>query len=297
MENEKVLPPWADEMPEGAFITCGPTYKVGGYFDRFHQDVFKNPAQGEMKYYFFDPTEHGFPADRKYPLIIFLHGVGNALEGDICINFTGAEFFAKDDYQNDFGGAYLLIPIANERREEPNESITGFWDDSYVEPLYDLINHFIREKTPGVTKKILLGNSAGGLMSYKMVNRYTEFFNALIPVGSGAIPDDETLDRYDDNDVHLFVAMCKRDEFHDYALEIKPREERLRRMKHCFLFTPEWTYSGNHGIQSIIVNIEIGQHCLINPIHANLKFDDGTVMDERLPRGITGWIDDVIHAE
>ena len=29
----------------------------------------------------------------------------------------------------------------------------------------------------------------------------------------------------------------------------------------------------------------------MNAVQANLKFDDGTPMDERLPRGMTGWID------
>ena len=34
----------------------------------------------------------------------------------------------------------------------------------------------------------------------------------------------------------------------------------------------------------------MGQHCLMNAIQANLMFDDNTPMDERLPRGLTGWL-------
>ena len=36
----------------------------------------------------------------------------------------------------------------------------------------------------------------------------------------------------------------------------------------------------------------MGQHCLMNAIQSNLMFDDGTPMEPRLPRGVTGWIAD-----
>ena len=113
------MPPWAAEIPEGAFISDSPTYKVGEYFSLFEKDTFDSGASvGSLKYWFYDPTEHGYPAKGDYPLIIFLHGSGNALVGDVCINYTGAEFFATDAYQKKLGGAYLLVPVANEYRNE-----------------------------------------------------------------------------------------------------------------------------------------------------------------------------------
>ena len=39
-----------------------------------------------------------FYLDADTPLV-FMHGYTNALEGDVCINYTGAEFYSKDDYQ------------------------------------------------------------------------------------------------------------------------------------------------------------------------------------------------------
>lgn len=296
MTSDKPLPPWADEMPDGAKITYGPTFRVGDYFGHFHKDVFKGTTQGDLKYFFYDPTEHGYPAGKEYPLIIFLHGVSNALEEDrVFVNYAGAEFFSTNEYQKDFGGAYLLVPAANEK--SVNGAVTGYWGEEYTKPLYDLINAFIAEKTAGVSKKIIIGNSSGGLMSFKLVTAYTDFFNALLPCGNAAIPDDGVLDRYDENGIYLFLALGKRDELHDFPYEITPRLPRLKKMRHCTIFTPEWVYSGDHGIQSIVSLQEIGQHCIINPVHANLKFDDGTLMDERIPRGVTGWIDDVIKGK
>ena len=71
---------------------------------------------------------------------------------------------------------------------------------------------------------------------------------------------------------------------------MRPRLERLKAMKNCFIFTPEWVYNGDKGIASIYFGFEMGQHCLVNPMHCNLMFDDGTPMDPRLPNGVTGWI-------
>jgi hypothetical protein len=303
--NEKQLPPWANEIPEGSFISYEPTYKVGEYFDRFHKDSFTTAEKGKMTYYFFDPTEHGFPKEKSYPLFVFLHGTSNALEGDVCINYTGAEFYAKDDYQSAFGGAYLLIPLANEYRNSDG-AVQGYWDDSYTKPVYDLICDFIKTHTYGTSssapsvygasgKKVVFGNSSGATMTFRMVNAYTSFFNALVPIGTDDIPDDTTLDRYDENDVHLFYAIGKRDEFNPFKENVEPRIPRLNRMKHCFLYTPEWVKNGDKGIASINFGVEMGQHCLINPMHCNLMFDDGTIMDERLPKGVTGWLNDMIH--
>ena len=132
MSKSKPTPPWAKEIPEGAFISYGPTYKVGQFFHLFNNDF---STDADMKYYFFDPTEHGFEKGKAYPLLIFLHGYTNALEGDVCINYTGAEFFATEKYQKALGGAYILVPLANEKRNAEEEVIDS-WGQIYIEPLY-----------------------------------------------------------------------------------------------------------------------------------------------------------------
>lgn len=289
-KNDKPLPPWAPLIPEGAFISYVPTYRVGEYFDRFHKDSFKPADFDALTFYFYDPTEHGYPKDKTYPLITFLHGASNALEGEVCINYTGAEFYSKDEYQKTLGGAYLLIPLTNEYRNEEGK-LRGSWRETPTKAVYELITEFIKNKMGGhCGKKVLIGNSAGAWMSFEMVNEYTSFFDALIPVGAGEIPDDKTLDRYDEENVSLFFAIGKHDEINDYETLVRPRLERLKAMKNCFIFTPEWVYNGDKGIASIYFGFEMGQHCLVNPMHCNLMFDDGTPMDPRLPNGVTGWI-------
>ncbi len=278
---------WTKEIPEGAFISKAPTYKVGEYFN-----LYKSDNAAGMKYYFFDPTEHGFEKGKSYPVFVFLHGYTNALEGDVCINYAGAEFFATEKYQKSFGGAYILVPLANEKRNDSGEVVDS-WSEDYIEPLYDLINQFVQKyavPNGGAGKKLLWGNSAGARMVYIMGEKYPSFFNILIPVGGDEIPSDSVIDTWDENDVHLFLAMGKRDEFNDYEGAVVPRLPRLEKMKHSFIFTPDWVYNGDKGIASINFGTEMGQHCLVNPMACNLLFDDGSCMDERLPNGLTEWI-------
>lgn len=279
--------PWANQIPEGAFISSNPTYKVGEYFN-----LYKSDNAAGMKYYFFDPTEHGYEKGKAYPVLIFLHGYSNAMEGDICINYTGAEFFATEKYQKDLGGAYILVPLANEKKNREGK-IVDSWSEEYTEPLFELINSFMEKHAApngGISKKLLWGNSAGASMTYFMATKYPEFFNVLIPVGSDDIPQDSVIDEWDENDIHLFFAMGKRDELNDYKGAVVPRFPRFNKMKHCFIFDPDWVYNGDKGIASINFGFEMGQHCLVNAMHSNLMFDDGTPMEPRLPNGLTEWI-------
>ncbi len=291
--NEKPLPPWASEIPEGAFISYSTTYKIGEYFSCFHKDFFTPCDFDKLGYYFYDPTEHGFAKGKKYPLFIFMHGTTNSLENEVCINYAGAEFYAKEEYQKAVGGAYLLIPLANEYRDK-NGVLCGGWNDSYVRPIYDLICNFITTRivpNGGASKKVIFGNARGATIAFSLVDSYINFFNVILSIGGQNVPDDMTLARYEENNIWLFLAMGKHDEYISYEKKLEPRLEKLMSMFRCFVFTPDWVCNGDHGIASInLAGLEMGQHCIINPVHCNLMFDDGTPMEPMLPNGVTGWL-------
>ncbi len=287
-EQNRPVPPWAGEMEEGDFISYAPTYEAGKYFHLFHQGKYRDASGTELKYYCYDPDE-GADDKKKLPLLVFLHGTGNSLVGDLCINYTGAEFYATEKYQKSMGGARILIPVANEYEGEDGRT-AGYWSPEYLEPVHALIMDHIRARQDQVGPVFLFGNSSGATFVLRLMDNYMDDFDAVIPVGSAALPDDEVLDAYDAKGKYLFFAMGRRDEFHPFEETVAPRIPRLERMKHCFLYTPEWVRNGDKGVASINFGVEMGQHCLVNPVHCNLLFDDGTPMDERLPDGMTGWI-------
>lgn len=132
-------------------------------------------------------------------------------------------------------------------------------------------------------------------MTFRMGAAYPEYFNILVPIGSPSLPaDDGVLTKWNENNVHLFFAIGKRDEFNDYEKYIAPQIPRLAKLKNCYKYIPEWVYNGDHGISSINFGIEMGQLCLINPMHCNLMFDDGTPMEKDLPDGILGWLNQAL---
>ena len=292
-EHEEILKnrpvaPWIDEVADDDFVTPYPTYEPGKLFHLFEKRFFELDGF-KMKYYFYDPTKNGYNDGKKHPLLIFLHGTSNALVDDLCINYTGAELYAKESYQKTLGGAYILIPVANEYRDEGGR-VKGAWDKEYLVPTHTLIMNFIEDHSENIGKRIIFGNSSGGRFSLMLMNEYMKDFDCVIPVGSCELPEDEKLDEYDNNGKFLFIALGKHDELNHYNEMIVPRLDKLTSMKNCFLFTPEWVRNGDKGIASIDGGIEMGQHCLMNAIQTNLMFDDNTPMDESLPKGMTGWL-------
>ncbi|MDE5577283.1 MAG: hypothetical protein K2J11_07845, partial [Oscillospiraceae bacterium] len=103
----------------------------------------------------------------------------------------------------------------------------------------------------------------------------------------------KALDKISESGVNLLIAHGKHDEMAVFDKCIAPCEEKLRSMKNTLCFFPEWVYNGDGGVSSIDYGMEMGQHCMINWVQHNLMFDDGKPADERLPRGVTGWIRDV----
>ena len=287
-KDNKTMPPWSEEMQEGDFISDAPTYEVGKYFPLFGRAVFKDGSGTELKYYHYDPDID--PEDKdKHPLLVFVHGTGNSLVGDVCINYAGAEFYATEKYQKSMGGAYILVPVANESTGEDGKTV-GSWDTDYLAPVHSLIMEFKSQRKEHIGPVFLFGNSSGATFVMRLMDNYMDDFDVVIPVGSSALPDDSILDEYDRKGKTLFFAIGKRDEFHSFRDEVAPRLPKLEKMKNCFIFTPEWVRNGDKGVASINVGFEMGQHCLVNSVHVNLMFDDGTPMEERLPGGVTGWI-------
>ena len=134
-------------------------------------------------------------------------------------------------------------------------------------------------------------------MTFRFAEAHPEACDVLVPVGTMAISTDEDLDRFEQHGIRLFYAEGKRDEFGNFEKEVAPRLPRLAALPGSFLFNPDWVKNGDGGIASINFGVEMGQHCLMNGMQANLMFDDGTPMDERLPRGMTGWIADVVKEQ
>lgn len=116
---DKPVIPWLDRLKESDFVTEKLPYIPGKYFDLFEERLFKtnDNAVGDLRYYVYDPTEHGYSKHATYPVIYAFHGSSASLYGITAVNWAGVEYFASTEYQKKMGGAYIICPLANEYKE------------------------------------------------------------------------------------------------------------------------------------------------------------------------------------
>ncbi len=291
-QDKTAIPQWAKYLKDGEFISYSTTYPTRKYLSLFDKYTLPSPTTGDITYYVYDPVKHGADPKGKYPVTMWFHGLSNALMGDGCIMCCGAEQYASPKYQQDMGGAYIIVPLANEERLE-NGSVINGWEDKYIEPVKKIYDKICADYAENISKKFIMGASSGGFFTWRMLEKYPDFFDGAIPVSSSYFPEYKALDVIMKNGVKLLIAHGRHDEMAVFDECIQPHMDKLSTLENCILFFPEWVYNGDGGVGSVFYGFEMGQHCMINWIQNNLVFDDGTPADSRLPRGVTGWIKSV----
>ncbi len=293
-ENKKdnVKAPWQDEMELGDFVSYSPSYRAGEYFSLYEKNIFPCSTVGDITYYLYDPVKNGKDASKQYPLLVFFHGATNALVGELCINYCGGELYASEAYQESMGGgAYILIPVANEKRM-PDGNVIGSWCKDYIAPCMELIKK-IKAEIKNISKTVLFGNSSGATFIWELLLNTPDAFDGFVPMGASYTPNKEEIDLLKTKKVKMLLAHGRRDELCPFEECLAGMEEELQKMENCICYFPEWVRNSDGGVASINFGFEMGQHCIVNAIHSNLIFDDGQAYDERLPEGVTGWIRDI----
>ena len=293
-ELREPLPAWVNELGEDDFITYDISYQPGKYNYLYEDHVFQNNIVGDMTYSLYDPVKHGADPNGKYPIIMYFHGYSNSLAGDVRISYSGAEYYASPKYQESMGNAYILVPFANEVRGEDGK-ITGAWDEDYLPVLKGILDEVKEEHKANAGKVIVFGQSGGAWLNWRFIGKYASDITAAFLISGRGIPDDDELKRLDNMGITLFIAQGRHDELIDFSQNIEPRLDTFESLKHSILYFPEWVRNSNGGVSSIYAGVEMGQHCVVNQIQANLMFDDGTFYDPRFQHGITGLIHDIVN--
>ncbi len=286
---DNIPAPWQGELAEGDFVSYMPSYESGHYLDLFTENIYPCDTVGDMVYYVYDPVANGASPDGVYPLLVWFHGATNALDGKICVSNCGGEMYASPEYQRKIGGAYIVVPLANERRGEDGR-LEGSWSPEYLEPVKAIIDAVKDKHGKNISKTFVLGGSSGGYFSWLYTGRYPESVDVCVPIASSWVPEEEELRRIEENNITVLAAHGRHDELAPFDKCIEPYEERLLSMKNCICYFPEWVRNGDGGVASLNFGFEMGQHCLIIQFQADLMYDDGTCYDERFPEGVTGWI-------
>lgn len=325
LKNPKMFP-WADRMEDTDYISTARTYESGRWLSLFEDRVYitDNEDIGNLRYYVYDPLKHGMPADKTYPVIFAFHGSGGSLVGKTAIEWAGVEAFASPEYQEKLGGAYIVVPLANEYRQGNGEAQMSWMTPTEkgapvgytveempaVEQLtqgeeemasllgrnsiytYDLLCliHKVYNSFTNAGKKILFGTSAGGYAAWRLIITDPTLFDAALIMAGAYLPSRAELKKLEESGMPLWICHGKNDECVPFDLCIAPVLPELERMKNVSLYTPELVRRADRGVASNISGMQMGQHCINDCIHENLIYTDGEPMDSAHPEGTIGWI-------
>ncbi len=133
-----------------------------------------------LDYCYYSPA--GKDDDEKYPVVIYLHGIGHGsyvgsqLDDSTMATWASAELQAR---WKDTGGAYILLPRCPEDKLQ-------YWSKTFVDPVRTLIDCFIEEhgKNIDTTRIFVGGSSAGGELTWDLAVEFPEYFAGIYPLAA-----------------------------------------------------------------------------------------------------------------
>lgn len=324
----KPMIPWLDKLAETDFVNEKLPYTEGKYYHLFEERLYKTNDKkvGDLRYYVYDPTKHGYSENKKYPVIYAFHGSSASLHGITAINWAGVEYFASPEYQEKMGGAYIICPLANEYMEDDkvqlswmtpvSDEVSEMVQKDYSEDtllalkselgegadrLFHLLgtNSVYTEYLKGLYEEavstfssagrtVVWGTSAGGFCAWRYIITYQ--VDAALIMAPAYLPSIKELDILDDRKTKIWLCHAKYDELVPFAFSISPILDKLKTMKNVELYLPEFVRTPNYGVYSNPAGVEMGQHCVNNAVQCNLMYEDGKPMDINHPNGVTGWM-------
>ena len=303
--------PWVVAYYEECFLHPGENVGRGATHKDRNEDVIKlfdtwsyasgDPLVGEMNYYLYDPTKHGSPSDKDYPLIMVFHGANNGRDGIKCTTYTDCAVFAGPEYQKRLGGAYVLFPKANERdtviggvkrgwgtwmTEDP---ATG--TSIYLPAVTAILEKVISGNHIDPSHVIVGGTSAGGYMTWRFLGAHADMVSGAFLMAPAGCPTEEEIARYGSMKLPLWIIHGVNDEICKYPLftgSYAPAFAGRPEVRISALDTVR--YGDKSVVRMNVGGIEMGQHLALFAVGSNMIYDDGTPYDPAYSKGFIDWL-------
>lgn len=183
----------------------------------------KGPETGGyiIDYSYYSPVKAS--DNGKYPLVIWLHGMGDGAEVGKPAVASNIAYWTSDEFQSRFsdaGGAFIFAPRSLEEKGI-------FWSNYLIEPLKAAIDDFIgkNKKNIDLSRIYIGGYSMGGKMTYKMAIAFPEMFAAAFPICPAWSPTEDLLEKI--ADMPVWVISSTRDPLVNYYFAVTPTWENL----------------------------------------------------------------------
>ena len=169
-----------------------------------------------IDYRYFSPVKDGDTT--KYPLVIWLHGMGDGAYEGKQVTASDIAFWTSDEFQSRFKdseGAFIFAPRSLEEK-------SIYWSDALIFPLRAAIDDFIAQNKDNIDlSRIYIGGySMGGKMTLKMAVAYPDLFAAIFPICPAWTPSTDALELI--ADIPVWITSGKLDPLVNYFFSVTP---------------------------------------------------------------------------
>lgn len=157
---------------------------------KFEPKAFESSDGVELKYQELKPadTQKG----KKYPLVIFLHGMGERGDDNRRQLINGGQMFLNPANQEKYP-AYVLFPQCPETAfwayEKPTLNMKA---EDEMPPVFkavkEMIDTYLAQPDIDKQRVYIMGLSMGGMATFDMVARFPEIFAAAVPICGAVDP-------------------------------------------------------------------------------------------------------------
>lgn len=264
--------------------------------NEFTIDTAPKAGSHALDYAYYSPV--GKNDSGKYPLVIFLHGIGHADYKGAQLDDSDFPYWASRELQSRFteGGAFILLPRA------PEDKLV-YWSKSLIESLRAVIDDMIEKHGKNIdTSKIFIGgSSAGGEMTWDMIISFPEYFAGAFPIAStGTV---SASDVKECSSVAIWMISSKKDPVVNYATTTTPLWNNVKKYNDnpalcrlsSFSDVREPGGSGasdNHHMAKVVT---YDFHMLNGAVYPDVTHENGIgeKIDLVSPEGIISWMNTV----
>lgn len=128
--------------------------------------------KANLNYLMYTPDDYSHTSQNKYPLILFLHGMGERGHDLELVKRHGIPNYIEEN--SDF--PFIAV--------SPQCPLTSTWLRE-IDALYELLKHIIHNYNIDTSHIYLTGISMGGFGTWHLAEAYPKLFAALIPICGG----------------------------------------------------------------------------------------------------------------
>ena len=161
--------------------------------EEYAKHVFVDSLDNSIPYRMLSPSE--IESDKKYPLVLFLHGSGERGDDNEKQLSHGASVFSNP-VNSDKYPAFVVFPQCKEKYWTDKIDERFFMPGSPVPPesrtektLMELIENLIENNPIDRDRIYIVGISMGGIATYDLVCRYPDIFTAAVPICGAVNPE------------------------------------------------------------------------------------------------------------